>query len=211
MSLADLMALWRADFARRPDQRVVDRIRDPAVRYLIILRTATFFRRRGPRPLALILSLWLARAKWRFGFELHPDSEIGGGLYLGNHPGGVVVNPGARIGTNCNLGHGVTLGQVNVGPRAGAPVLGDRVWVGAGAKVLGDIRVGDDALIAPNAVVVDDVEPSAVVGGIPAKVISRNGSRGYVNDLAVLDEHDPSVPRGGGLWRWLSGRISRRR
>ncbi len=132
----------------------MDRIRDPAVRYVIVLRAATFVRRKGFTPLTLLFGLWLARAKWRFGFELHPDSSIGPGLYLGNHPGGVVVNPDARIGANCNLGHGVTVGQVNRGERAGAPVLGDRVWVGAGAKVLGAITIGDDVLIAPNAVVV---------------------------------------------------------
>ena len=162
----------------------MDRIRDPAVRYVIVLRAATFVRRKGFTPLTLVFGLWLARAKWRFGFELHPDSSIGPGLYLGNHPGGVVVNPDARIGANCNLGHGVTVGQVNRGERAGAPVLGDRVWVGAGAKVLGAITIGDDVLIAPNAVVVDDVESHCVVGGIPARVLSRDGSSGYVNDLA---------------------------
>ena len=63
------------------------------------------------------------------------------------------------------------------------PVIGDRVYLGCGAKILGGIHIGDDAVVAPNAVVTKNVQPSAVVGGIPAKILSMEGSHGYVSNI----------------------------
>jgi serine O-acetyltransferase len=73
------------------------------------------------------------------------------------------------------------LGQLNRGPRAGCPVIGDRVFFGSGAKVIGRIMVGNDASIGANAVVTKDVPASGVAGGVPARILSDAGSRGYIN------------------------------
>ena len=92
----------------------------------------------------------------KYGLELGRGANIAPGLYLG-HAYGITVNPNAKIGKNCNLHEGCTVGQENRGSRKGAPVLGERVWVGAHATVVGKVTVGDDVLIAPNAYVNQDV------------------------------------------------------
>ena len=93
----------------------------------------------------------------------------------------MVVSPHAVLGANVNIAHGVTIGAASRGPRTGAPTLEDRVWVGANAVLVGNITVGHDALIAPGAYVNFDVPPMSVVLGNPGKVVSSEGSIGYVN------------------------------
>lgn len=97
---------------------------------------------------------------------------IGEGLEL-PHPNGVVIHPRAEIGPSCRLFQQVTIGT---GPRPGLPRLGARVWVGAGAKILGGIVIGDDCVIGANAVVVSDIPPKSVAAGIPA-VVKPNARR----------------------------------
>jgi serine O-acetyltransferase len=117
-----------------------------------------------------LLSQWFACSKqfWCLicGAEVSLTSKIGPGLTL-YHPNGVVIHPLAVIGSNCVLCQQVTLG---LGSRPGAPTLGDRVFVGAGAKIIGAVTVGSDAEIGANAVVVRDVPPGAIVVGVPAQV-----------------------------------------
>lgn len=84
------------------------------------------------------------------------------------HPNGVVIHPDAVVGPNCLIFQQVTLGH---GPTPGAPIIGGHVDIGAGAKILGGIRVGDHARIGANSVVLSDVPPGATAVGIPAKVI----------------------------------------
>ena len=83
-----------------------------------------------------------------------------------------------------NVTHGVVLGYMNRGSRRGAPVIGDRTFLGSGAKVLGGIQVGEDAAIGANSVVTKDVPARGVVGGIPARLLSDQGSDGYINRAA---------------------------
>jgi len=92
-----------------------------------------------------------------------------------------VINPRAIIGENCNISQGVTIGIVNSGPKQGVPIIGDRVYIGPGAKVIGNIKIGNDVAIGANAVVINDVTDSVTVGGIPAKVISQHDSSKYIN------------------------------
>jgi serine O-acetyltransferase len=99
--------------------------------------------------------------------ELHLTTRIGGGLRL-THPTGIIVHPEARIGVNCMLFQQVTL--------AGRVVLGGHVDVGAGAKLIGPLTVGDHAVIGANAVVTSDVPAGATVAGVPARVISGGES-----------------------------------
>jgi serine O-acetyltransferase len=96
-------------------------------------------------------------------------SRLGGGLLL-PHPQGVVIHPNAEVGPNCLLLQQVTLGT---GPRPGTPRLGGHVDVGAGAKVLGGVTIGDHAVIGANAVVISDVPAHAVAVGVPAVVKKR--------------------------------------
>ncbi len=118
----------------------------------------------------------------KFGIEIYPETEIGEGLYIG-HWGGIVVNPLVKIGKNCNLSQGVTIGQLNRGIKKGVPVIGNNVYIGPGAKVIGNIKIGDNVAIGANSVVVDDVPNNSVVIGVPAKIVSQKGSTGYINKI----------------------------
>jgi serine O-acetyltransferase len=162
----------------------------PGFRYSALLRFYAYARTAGWCQLGVrqITVLMLHRYSIRFGIDISRDACIGSGLYIG-HFGGIVVNTAVVIGDNCNLSHGVTLGQVNRGPKAGCPTIGNNVYIGPGAKIIGRVQVGDAAAVGANAVVVEDVPPHSVVGGVPARVISEAGSEGYVNRTDY-----PSVP-----------------
>ena len=117
----------------------------------------------------------------RFGIGISYKTSIGPGLYIG-HEGGIVVSELAVIGKNCNLSHQVTIGVSRRGQRAGVPVIGDNVYIGPGAKLFGAIVVGDNAAIGANCVVTRDVPENGVVVGVPGRVISYEGSQGYINN-----------------------------
>lgn len=107
------------------------------------------------------------------------DADIGKGLYIG-HSGYIVVNPMAKLGPYCNLSPGVIIGEAGRGDYRGVPQIGCRVYFGPGAKVFGRIRIGDNVAIGANAVVCEDVPDNAVVGGVPARVLSLKGSGDFV-------------------------------
>lgn len=154
-----------------------------AFKYVFWLRTCTFTRstpllKYTVYPFSLFM---LKRYKYKFGIDISHATKIGSGFYIG-HFGGIVVHTNAVIGKNCNISHGVTIGQTNRGNKAGCPVIGDNVYIGPGAKIVGGIVIGDHVAIGANSVVTRDVPNNAVVVGLPAKVISYGSSNGYVNN-----------------------------
>lgn len=122
------------------------------------------------------------------GIEIHPAAKIGRGLFI-DHGAGVVIGETAEIGDNCLLYQGATLGGTGKGKGKRHPTLGNNVMVGCGAKVLGPFKVGDNAKIAANAVVLDEVPSNATAVGVPARVVRRDGVR--VNDLDQIHIPDP--------------------
>jgi serine O-acetyltransferase len=108
------------------------------------------------------------------GVEIHPGAVLGAGLFI-DHATGVVIGETAEVGEDVTIFHGVTLGGTGVETGKRHPTVGDRVTIGAGAKVLGPIKLGDDSRIGANAVVVKEVPSSAVVVGVPGQIISRPG------------------------------------
>ncbi len=108
------------------------------------------------------------------GVEIHPGAELGPGLFI-DHATGVVIGETAEVGEDVTIFHGVTLGGTGRETGKRHPTVGDRVTIGAGAKVLGPIKVGDDSQIGANAVVVKEVPSSAVVIGVPGQIVSRRG------------------------------------
>ncbi len=121
---------------------------------------------------------WLARfisaiGRWLTGIEIHPGAKIGRRLFI-DHGMGVVIGETAEIGDDCTLYHGVTLGGTSWDGGKRHPTLGDGVVVGAGAKILGPIEVGDNARIGSNSVVVKPVEPQTTVVGIPAHAVGSD-------------------------------------
>jgi serine O-acetyltransferase len=105
------------------------------------------------------------------GISIPAEAAIGKGLRI-HHFGGIIIHPEAVVGEECTLYHGVTIGDLAV--RRGAPHVGNRVLIGAGAKVIGAIRIGDDTLIGANAVVVSSVPSGYVAVGIPAVARPRD-------------------------------------
>ena len=137
----------------------------PAFRFTYFLRHASINPKKSIR--GLLYRALLLHYSYKYGFQIQPNTKIGKGLYIG-HRGPVVINGQAEIGDNCTLGHIVTIGQINRGKRMGCPKIGNRVFIGAGAVVVGKIVIGDDVLIAPNAYVKIDVPSNSIVVGNPA-------------------------------------------
>ena len=120
---------------------------------------------------------WLARftshfARWITGIEIHPGATIGKRFFI-DHGMGVVIGETAEIGDDVTMYHGVTLGGTSWREGKRHPTLGNGVVVGAGAKVLGPIHIGDGAKIGSNAVVVKDVPAGATAAGIPARILDE--------------------------------------
>ena len=107
------------------------------------------------------------------GIEIHPGATIGSGFFI-DHGMGVVIGETAEIGLEVTLYHGVTLGGTSLEKGKRHPTIGDRVVIGAGAKVMGAIHVGDDSRIGANAVVVKSVPDNSVVVGVPGQNIARS-------------------------------------
>lgn len=110
------------------------------------------------------------------GIEIHPGATIGRGFFI-DHGMGVVIGETAEIGENCTLYHGVTLGGTSWAKEKRHPTLGDNVVIGAGAKILGPFKVGDDSKIGSNSVVVKEVPATATVVGIPGRVVISGEKR----------------------------------
>lgn len=104
------------------------------------------------------------------GISIPPDVKIGKGLLI-MHFGGIIINSNSEIGEHCTIAHGVTIG--NKAPGGKSPVIGNNVYLCAGAKVLGEIAVGDNCIIGANAVLVKSVPANSVVAGIPGRVIKQ--------------------------------------
>jgi serine O-acetyltransferase len=142
---------------------------------------------------AKTLARWLAQVMRLFtGIEIHPGATIGPRFFI-DHGMGVVIGETAEVGADVTLYHGVTLGGTTLNHGKRHPTLGDRVVVGAGAKILGAITIGDDTRIGANAVVVKSVPANAVVVGVPGQNIARQEPRraGSLPDLNHGNLPDP--------------------
>ena len=143
---------------------------------------------RGGHPLAARVLAGLVRA-WS-GVDIHPAATVGPGLFI-DHAVGVVIGETTEIGADVTLYQGVTLGGTALETGKRHPTVGDRVTIGAGAKVLGPVTVGSGSRIGANAVVVRDVPPDSVVVGVPGQVIARSRPR---SRTAALDVEDALLP-----------------
>ncbi|MBM3331469.1 serine acetyltransferase [candidate division WOR-3 bacterium] len=154
----------------------------PGFQYTYWMRTAAFLS--GRRILRFgfghIARLILRHHSLKYGISIPWRTRIGPGFYIG-HFGQIVVHHRAVIGANCNISQGVTVGQANRGPRQGYATIGDNVYIGPGAKLVGSVRVGSNVAIGANCVVTKDVPDNAVVAGVPGRIVSYEGSRDYVN------------------------------
>jgi serine O-acetyltransferase len=170
------LSLWRqvgedirCVFERDPAARTRFEIMTtyPGVHAILLYRMANRLWRRGwrylPRLISYIGRIWTS-------IDIHPGATIGRRFFI-DHGAGVVIGETAEVGEDVTLYHGVTLGGVSWNKGKRHPTLGDRVVVGAGAKILGPIEVGEDARVGANSVVVSEVPTGKTVVGIPAKVV----------------------------------------
>ncbi|MFL0796110.1 MAG: hypothetical protein K6L73_01310 [Cellvibrionaceae bacterium] len=134
-----------------------------------------------------ILKLIHRNLSYKFGISIPIGVKIGPGFYIG-HYGNVVISGDAILGRNCNVSQGVTIGQANRGKYKGTPVIGDKVYMATGSKIIGGITVGDNVLISANALITSNIDDSAVCVGVPAEVVSHNGNSGYIEFLAGENE-----------------------
>lgn len=139
--------------------------------------------RLAARVLAGVMRAWTS-------VDIHPAAVVGSGLFI-DHALGVVVGETAEIGTDVTIYQGVTLGGTALEAGKRHPTVGDRVTIGAGAKVLGPITIGNGSRIGANAVVVRDVPPDSVVVGVPGQVIARSRPR---SSSGALDVEDSMLP-----------------
>lgn len=114
--------------------------------------------------------------------QIFPETKIGDGFYIG-HFGRIIINPNAILGNNINIATGVVIGQENRGKRKGTPIIGNECWIGPNAVIVGNIRIGNDVLIAPLSYVNFDVPDHSIVIGNPAKIISKEeATKEYINN-----------------------------
>jgi serine O-acetyltransferase len=148
---------------------------DPGRKLLLAIRRYQYWHNRGRSGARLILKFVALRYHfWSVvtGAEIPLNCNIGGGLLI-PHPNGIVIHPGARIGVNCLIFQQVTIGTRG-NPKV--PVIEGHVDIGAGAKVLGQVRIGAHARVGANAVVLSDVPSGAIAIGTPAKIIDNHSS-----------------------------------
>lgn len=133
-------------------------------------------------------------ARWLTGIEIHPGATIGNGFFI-DHGMGVVVGETAEVGDNVTLFQGVTLGGTGKERGKRHPTVGNHVVVGAGAKILGAIRIGDNVKIGANSVVLKSVPPHSTVIGVPARIIKMEGERVPEATMDHTNIPDPIIDR----------------
>lgn len=155
----------------------------PGVHAIGLHRVAHFLYRKRRYFWARFISQF---GRFLTGIEIHPGAQIGKNLFI-DHGMGLVIGETAEIGNNCTLYHQVTLGGTGKDKGKRHPTLGDHVLVSTGAKVLGPIEIGDGAKIGANAVVLKNVPPGATAVGIPSKNIQKEkaAKAGYIPDYTI--------------------------
>lgn len=150
---------------------------DEIWQFEILLRKSEFYKNCARSIFSKIYSKWLQyryyKKRLKLGFSI-PLNVFGPGLSIA-HYGTIVVNGNCKVGRNCRIQESTTIGATNGDKNA--PILGDNIFIGSGARIIGNIHIADDVAIGANAVVIKDIdEPGITVGGVPAKKISSNNS-----------------------------------
>lgn len=160
---------------------------DPEFKYVALYRCAhsAIY---GNKFKKVIWRVLLKRASIKYGYEIAPECVIGPGLRL-IHRGGVCINPAAVLGENVTIFHGVTIGSTRRGKLKGSPTIGNKVWIGSNASIVGKITIGDDVLIAPNSYVNMDVPSHSVCLGNPARIFNKeNATEYYLDNICERQE-----------------------
>jgi serine O-acetyltransferase len=185
---SELKYYWYADLYRYSGKTGVKQylhalLRNTGYQYTFLMRLCTYlsqnkgniWKKAGFRLFYEIFRLFSII----LSVEIAYNTRIGAGLYI-PHIIGIVVHQDTVIGKNCHLSQNVTIGQLNRGEKKGSPLIGDNVYIAPGAVVIGNIKIGHNVVIGANSVVNKDIPENAVVGGIPATILSFKGSQDYI-------------------------------
>ncbi|MGI5892130.1 MAG: serine O-acetyltransferase EpsC [Bacillota bacterium] len=185
--LADARSMAQKDPAARNTAEVI--FLYAGFHALVMHRFAHFLYKKRLFTLARFISQF---NRFCTGVEIHPGAQIGSGLFI-DHGMGIVIGETAEIGDNCTIYHGVTLGGTGKDTGKRHPTIGNNVLIGAGAKILGPFKVGDNAMIGANSVVLKEVEPDTTVIGIPGRPVKRKSIRIPSVDLDQVHLPDPQM------------------
>lgn len=192
---------WREDvacvFARDPAARGLPEVllAYPGVHAVLLHRVTN---RLWHADWKLTARLLAAFARWMTNVDIHPGATIGKRFFI-DHGAGVVIGETAEIGNDVTMYHGVTLGGTTWNKEKRHPTLGNNVLIGAGAKILGAIILGDNVRVGANSVVIKDVPPCCTVIGIPGRIIQQKGIKIQDPRGIDLDHHLVPDPVGKAL------------
>ncbi len=192
---------WRDDvacvFARDPAARGLPEVllAYPGVHAVLLHRVTN---RLWHADWKLTARLLAAFARWMTNVDIHPGATIGKRFFI-DHGAGVVIGETAEIGNDVTMYHGVTLGGTTWNKEKRHPTLGNNVLIGAGAKILGAINLGDNVRVGANSVVIKDVPPCCTVIGIPGRIIQQKGIKIQDPRGIDLDHHLVPDPVGKAL------------
>ncbi len=185
----DIRVIFERDPAARSFLEVL--LCYPGLHALLFHRLAHRLYRKGLILLPRLISQF---SRFITGIEIHPGAQIGEGLFI-DHGTGVVIGETAEVGNNVTVYQGVTLGGTGKEKGKRHPTVGNNVVISAGAKVLGNIRIGDNAKIGAGSVVLRDVPPNTTVVGIPGKIVVRDGINiADVDVETIIDLHHEDLP-----------------
>ncbi|OCB76544.1 serine O-acetyltransferase [Flavobacterium crassostreae] len=156
---------------------------NPGLKFMTIFRLTQYYRIHN-RILFYGFFVWLQRLKVKYGLDISYRTKIGNGFYIG-HFGGVVIHGDTIIGNHCNISQGVTLGVSNYGQNKGVPTLGDRVFVGPGACIFGNITIGNHTTIGANAVVTKTIPSHVTVSSSEIQILDKDLSAFYIHNTKV--------------------------
>jgi len=193
--LETLRAYQRRDPAARSKLEIL--LLYPGVHAVACHRVAHWLYCRGLKFSARCVSQW---SRFWTGIEIHPGAKIGRRLVI-DHGMGIVIGETAEVGDDCLIYHGVTLGGTGKDQGKRHPTIGSNVLISTGAKVLGPFKVGDNARIAANAVVLSEVPADATAVGIPAQIVRINGEkvRRYADEVDQTSVKNPTLERLAAL------------
>jgi len=174
----DILRTFETSTGSKP-KRFISSMLSAGVRAMIIVRFGQWIDNKNIVIKLFLMPIYFIlnqRVKWKFGIQIPKSAQIGEGFYIG-HYGGITIASDAVIGKNVNISQLVTIGESGQGEKAGAPTIGDNVYIGAGAKIIGKIKVGNNVKIGANAVIYKDIPDNAIVVSYPGyKIISYNGN-----------------------------------
>lgn len=150
----------------------------PGLKFLTIFRATQHYRRKS-RVLFYFYFIWLRKLRYKYGFDISHRTQLGEGFYIG-HFGCIIIHGDTVFGKNCNVSHGITIGQSNYGKNIGVPKFGENVFIGPGACVFGKITIGNNVTIGANTVVSDNLPDNTTVIPTKGNVIEKDMSSYYV-------------------------------